>query len=334
MKRRLVWTILALLAVSLIVALFGLQNYRAFVDRPLGTAGPETRLWVAPGASPGRVVAELERLGLTRADWRWRLLARLQQPAIRAGEYRLAAGITPTGLFELLVRGEVVAHSFTIVEGWTLARLRAALAADPRLRRSASALDADALMQALDCTGCFAEGWFLPETYRFQRGDRDLDLLARAHAAMREALEAAWRSRRADLPLDDQEQLLILASLIEQETTLPAEAAQVAGVFMRRLQRGMRLQTDPTVAYGVELPPGGRLRRVHLQTDHPWNTYTRHGLPATPIALPGRAALEAAARPADGDALYFVARGDGSHQFSTTLAEHNAAVRRYILGQP
>jgi len=150
---------------------------------------------------------------------------------------------------------------------------------------------------------------------------------------MREALAAAWGARASDLPIETPEELLVLASLVELEAVVAEERAQVAGVFVRRLERGMRLQTDPTVVYGITGDFDGRIRRVHLRTDHPWNTYTRHGLPPTPIALPGSASLVAAANPADGDALYFVARGDGTHQFSATLAEHNRAVARYILGR-
>jgi UPF0755 protein len=184
------------------------------------------------------------------------------------------------------------------------------------------------------CPECAAEGRFLPETYFFVRGSSDLALLQRAHDALQEALSAAWSDRAEDLPLDSPYELLIMASLIERETGQAGERSRIAGVFVRRLEKGMRLQTDPTVMYGLGDDFQGRLRRVHLRTDHPWNTYTRHGLPLTPIALPGRASLEAAARPADGTALYFVSRGDGSHQFSDTLSEHNAAVDRYIRGRP
>jgi UPF0755 protein len=186
-------------------------------------------------------------------------------------------------------------------------------------------------MARLGCAECFAEGRFLPETYQFVRGDSDLDLLKRAYAAMRGALADAWTDRREGLPLESPEELLVLASLVEMETMAAAERARVAGVFVRRLQRGMRLQTDPTVVYPLE-DFDGRIRRVHLRTDHPWNTYTRGGLPPTPIALPGEASLHAAANPADGEALYFVSRGDGTHHFSRTLEEHNRAVARYILG--
>ena len=314
-----------------LVAGWGLREYRAFLDRPLLVEG-ETRVWLPAGGSLSTVVRDLERLGLTRADWRWRLLGRQHSAALAAGEYALEPGMTPERLLERLSAGEVVRHRFTIIEGWSVPELRAALARDSRLVREAEALASDALMARLGCD-CPAEGRFLPETYFFQRGDSDLDLLTRAHAALADALDAAWASRRDGLPLASPDELLVLASLIEKEARVASERDRVAGVFVRRLQRGMRLQTDPTVVYGLGPDFDGRIRRVHLRTDHPWNTYTRHGLPPTPIALPGRAALDAAAHPADGDALYFVARGDGTHHFSATLAEHNRAVNRYIRGR-
>jgi UPF0755 protein len=308
------------------------RDYRAFIDGPLADGG-EAVLWIRSGDTLGTVARRLQALGLAPADWHWRLYGRLAQPLIQAGEYRIQTGDTPRSLVRRLAAGDVVRHRFTIVEGWTLARLRRELADDSRVAPSTTDLADNALMARLDCPDCFAEGWFLPETYQFVRGDRDLDLLRRAHRAMRAALDEVWAERRDDLPLDTPEQLLVLASLVEMETTVDRERARVAGVFVRRLQRGMRLQTDPTVVYGLD-DFDGRIRRVHLRTDHPWNTYTRSGLPPTPIGLPGEASLRAAARPADGEALYFVARGDGTHQFSRTLEEHNRAVARYILGEP
>lgn len=308
------------------------RDYRQFAVAPLMDSG-EARLWIRPGDTLGTVVARLDQLGVVTPGWHWRLLGRFEQPVIKAGEYRLQPGESASALMARLDRGDVVRHSFTIVEGWNLARLRDALENDSRLRSMVADLAPEALMARLDCADCFAEGWFLPETYQFVRGDSDRDLLARAHGAMRETLFAAWDERAADLPIESPEELLVLASLVELEAVVAEERAQVAGVFVRRLKLGMRLQTDPTVVYGITGDFDGRIRRVHLRTDHPWNTYTRGGLPPTPIALPGSASIKAAAQPADGDALYFVARGDGTHHFSATLAEHNRAVARYILGR-
>lgn len=308
------------------------HDWQRFTDRPF-TTEESISLWLAPGSSYASLVRQFEILGVTRADWRWRVLGRLRAPVLHAGEYLIEPGTTVLPMLDKIERGEVRSHRFTVVEGWTLERLRRELADDPRLRATSHEWSEDELMARLDCPDCFAEGRFLPETYFFTRGTSDLDLLARAHQAMNQELESAWESRAEDIPLQGPEQLLVLASIIERETGQDSERARVAGVFTRRLERGMRLQTDPTVIYGLGDEFEGRLRRVHLRTDHPWNTYTRHGLPPTPIALPGRASLQAAANPAEGTALYFVSRGDGTHHFSDTLAEHNEAVNRYIRGR-
>lgn len=326
------WLGLILLAAGGLLTTLAWQDWSRF---QAGVVNPdaEIMLWVAPGSSLHALVRDLERLGLARNSWHWRLLARQRGDEIRSGEYRIPAGVTVTGLVDQLARGRVRQHRFTIVEGWTVARLRRELAADPRLEQITSEWGGDELMAQLGCAGCFAEGRFLPETYFFSRGSSDLDLLRRAHTAMNDQAERIWAQRAPGLPLDSLEDMLTLASIIERETGQADERAKVSGVFIRRLERGMRLQTDPTVIYGFGEDFEGRLRRVHLQTDHPWNTYTRHGLPPTPIALPGLRSLEAAANPAEGTALFFVARGDGTHHFSDTLQEHNAAVNRYIRGR-
>jgi len=309
------------------------SDLRSLRQAPLTESG-EIHLWLEQGTSFQGMVRRLEDLGVTRLDWRWRLVGRMQQPIVKAGEYRIAPGSNVDDLLRQVSEGEVLKHRFTIVEGWTVSELRAALLADTRLRKKAADYNEAELMRELGCPDCAAEGRFLPETYFFVRGSSDLALLQRAHDALERALAEAWSERAENLPLDSPYELLVLASLIERETGQAGERARIAGVFVRRLEKGMRLQTDPTVMYGLGDDFQGRLRRVHLRTDHPWNTYTRHGLPLTPIALPGLASLEAAARPADGTALYFVSRGDGSHQFSDTLSEHNAAVDRYIRGRP
>jgi len=331
--RRLIIGILLLMLLAGAAAAWLAHDWDQFRQRPLSEAGV-VHLWLEEGTSYRGMVRELERLGLTRFDWRWRLLGRVEAPVLQAGEYRIDAGASVSQLIERIAAGGVLKHRFTIVEGWTVRQLRAQLSADPRLRKVAADLDQAELMRRLGCEGCQAEGRFLPETYFFVRGSSDFELLERAYGAMGDALERAWADRDENLPLDDPYELLVLASLIERETGKSGERARIAGVFVRRLERGMRLQTDPTVMYGLRDDLTGRLRRVHLRTDHPWNTYTRHGLPPTPIALPGEASLVAAARPAEGTSLYFVSRGDGSHKFSDTLAEHNAAVDRFIRGRP
>jgi UPF0755 protein len=310
------------------------RDYRGLVDSALieGEAA-DGLIWIESGDTMATLAATLETLGLTESDWRWRLLGRLRDPVIRIGEYPIRPGDTPLALLERLERGDVLRHRFTIVEGWTLQRLRAELAADPRIATELAGVSDDDLMRRLECEACFAEGRFLPETYQFVRGDSDLDLLRRAYLGMQRVLVREWENRRPGLPLETPDELLVMASLIEMETMKAEERERVAGVFVRRLERGMRLQTDPTVVYGLGDAFDGRIRRRHLRTDHPWNTYTRHGLPPTPIGLPGTASIHAAAHPADGKALYFVARGDGSHHFSATLAEHNRAVARYVLGR-
>lgn len=253
--------------------------------------------------------------------------------AIKAGEYRLEPGMAVAAVIELLVAGRTVMHAMTIVEGWTFSQLRRAVAAHPVLVQSLGGRDDVAVMDALGRPGEHPEGRFLPDTYLFPRGTTDAEFLRRAAERMDEYLASAWARRDGGLPYDTPYEALIMASIIEREARLAEEQGTIAGVFVRRLQAGMRLQTDPTVMYGVSPDFNDRLRRRHLQTDTPYNTYTRHGLPPTPIAMPGAAAIDAAMSPEPGTAMYFVARGDGSHQFSSTLEEHNRAVARYQLGR-
>ena len=311
-------------------------DYRKFVDAPLPVAHEGMTLDVERGASYRGIVNQLRREGLVasgrRADLHWRLLARQLGVGdrVHAGEYALPQGITPRQLLERMVAGDVVQHHFTIVDGWTFRQLRAALASSELAQTLPDLADEDVAMR-LDIVDGKPEGWFLPETYAWIKGESDLDMLRRAHAAMLKVLNASWATRAPDVPLQTPYQALILASIVEKETAVPAERAQIAGVFMRRLKSGMRLQTDPTVIYGIGAAYDGNIRRRDLDTDTPYNTYTRDGLPPTPIALPGAAAIEATLHPQPGEALYFVARGDGSHEFSSTLDAHNRAVRRYLL---
>lgn len=312
------------------------RDYRAFADAPLRIGPAEPAFDLARGTAFNRIVQDLTARGLADAPPAyWRLLAAEMDVAgrLKAGEYALEPGLTPRRLLERMAAGRVLQHYVTLVEGWTFRDVRAVLArATPLVQASAGMSEAE-IMAALGLPGTPAEGRFLPETYAYTKGQTDLDVLRRARRALDAALSEAWARRDPGLPLQGPEELLVLASIVEKETGRAEERARIAGVFVRRLRLGMRLQTDPTVIYGIGPGFDGNLTRRHLETDTPWNTYTRAGLPPTPIALVGRAALEAAARPLEGRDLYFVARGDGSHQFSATLAEHNAAVRRYQLGR-
>ena len=328
----------ALFALSLLaaVAIGGWlwQRYQGFAGTPIALAGTERILAVERGDGFQDILGKLRALGVQEgSDLEWQALAHEMQviSRLQVGDYAIRHGITPRELLLKLESGKVIQHRFTIVEGWNLRELRAALAKDEVLEQKARDLDDAALMAALERPGLHPEGRFLPETYHFTRGQSDLDVLRRAALAMDKALADVWAMRATDVPLETPEQLLVLASIIEKETGKVSERPEIAGVFARRLKLGMRLQTDPTVIYGIGGNWDGNIRRRDLESDTPYNTYMRDGLPPTPIAMPGRAALMAAAQPAPGDALYFVARGDGSHVFSASLAEHNRAVACHQL---
>ena len=248
---------------------------------------------------------------------------------IRAGSYEIERGTTPRILLRKLVLGEESLRTLTLVEGWTFRQLRAALATAPQLRQDSAGLTDEAVMERLGRRGQHPEGRFFPDTYSYAKGSSDLKLLGLAMRTMDRHLQAAWEHRTPDSPLATPEQVLILASIVEKETGTDADRARIAAVFNNRLRAGMMLQTDPTVIYGLGTRFDGNLRKKDLQTDTPWNTYTRAGLPPTPIAMPGRQSLQAAVMPAPTKDLYFVARGDGSSVFSVTLDEHNRAVNQF-----
>jgi UPF0755 protein len=262
--------------------------------------------------------------------WWFRLSGAARQ--IKAGSYELEAGISPRSLLRKLARGEEALRAVTLVEGWTFAQVRAALANADQLTADSKGLPDYLLMKVLGKPGLQPEGHFFPDTYTYAKGSSDLALLRRALRAMDKTLDSAWRLRRPDTPLKTPEQALILASIVEKETGRSSDRPLIAGVFSNRLRNGMMLQTDPSVIYGLGEKFDGKLRHRDLQTDTPWNTYTRAGLPATPISMPGKAALLATVQPADTKALYFVARGDGSSEFSNSLEEHNRAVNKYRRG--
>ena len=256
-----------------------------------------------------------------------------QARLIKAGSYELVPGTTPRKLLSMLVRGEETLKSITLVEGWNFSQVRAALQKAEQLAPDSIALSPEMIMEKLGKPGVHPEGRFFPDTYTYAKGASDLAVLRRAARAMDRRLDAAWSARSLDSPLKSPEQALILASIVEKETGRASDRAQISGVFINRLRIGMPLQTDPTVIYGLGEAFDGNLRRSHLRADTPWNTYTRNGLPPTPIAMPGKASMMAAVQPATTPALYFVAKGDGSSHFSASLDEHNRAVNRYQRGR-
>ncbi|MEO7251973.1 MAG: endolytic transglycosylase MltG [Arenimonas sp.] len=305
-----------------------------FADGPLARDDRQRVLLVDSGDGFNMIVGKIRALGLRRgSDFEWKALATSMKVAdrLQAGEYAITPGTTPRLLLDKLARGEVMQHKFTIVEGWNFRELRAALQADPGIKHEISQLSDAEIMGKLSRQGTHPEGRFLPETYVYSRGGGELSLLARAAKAMDENLAEVWKARASELPLHTPEQLLTMASIVEKETALASERPLIASVFEHRLQLGMRLQTDPTVIYGMGSAYAGNIRRTDLETDTPYNTYVRSGLPPTPIAMPGKQALLAVAHPSGSKALYFVARGDGSHYFSADLAEHNAAVQKFQL---
>jgi UPF0755 protein len=331
MLHRLIGILLLLVSFS---AAWLWMAYQEFLETPLTIPDDGLVYEVRPGASATAVANELAAQGVLEEP-RWlRWYARWQDQAhrIRAGEYRLDPGLTPPALLALLVSGRTIEYSLTLVEGWNFRQVRAAVAAHQALTQTLGELSDQQIMAELGQPGQHPEGRFFPDTYLFPRGTTDLDFLRRAQQRMNEELAAAWAQRAPELPLRNADEALILASIVEKETGVPEERQAIAGVFTRRLQRGMKLQTDPTVIYGMGERYDGNIRRADLREDTPYNTYVHAGLPPTPICMPGRAALLAAVQPADGKSLYFVSRGDGSHQFSDDLKSHNAAVRRYQLG--
>ncbi|MDI4631447.1 endolytic transglycosylase MltG [Pelomonas sp. V22] len=305
-----------------------------WLQAPLPLDKPAVELSIEPGTAP-RDVAQAWVAAGVQADarllyqwFRWSGQSR----QIRAGSYEIHAGITPRELLAKMVRGDQVMEQVRLIEGWNLRQFRAALAKAPALKPTTASMSEAELMAALGAAGSSAEGRFFPDTYAYSRGVSDLTVLKRAHAAMQRRLESTWSQREPGLPLKSIDEALILASIVEKETGAAADRGLVAAVFINRLKLGMPLQTDPTVIYGLGEAFDGNLRKRDLLTDTPFNTYTRGGLPPTPIAMPGAASLQAALHPAPSRALYFVARGDGSSEFSEDLAAHNRAVNKYQRG--
>lgn len=322
----------ALLALVVLLVLAGTAYWRGFLA-PVVTGTRAVDVEVTPGAPLRQVAAELHAQGVLPQPLDLVWLARLRGGAhsLRAGEYLVPPGTSVAGLLDLLKSGEVVLHALTLVDGWTFKQVMQAVDSNPALRHTLAGMNSNAIMAALGHPGEAPEGRFYPDTYQFPKGTSDVAFLQRAYRDMQSHLESAWQQRAPGLPYQTSYDALILASVVEKETAQPTERGEIAGVFVRRLAKDMRLQSDPTVIYGLGNAYNGKITYKDLRTNTPYNTYTRNGLPPTPICLPSLASIEAALHPAPGDALYFVARGDGTHQFSATLAEQNAAVQKYQI---
>lgn len=306
-----------------------------WVNQPLNLAAPTLDLSIEPGTNPRAVAQNTVTSGVETSPavlyWWFRLSGKARQ--IKAGSYELETGLTPYALLSKLTRGEEALRSVTLVEGWTFKQVRVALSKAEHLTQDTKGIEANLIMKKLDKPALAPEGRFYPDTYTYAKGSSDLKVLQRAMRAMDHHLADAWQLRTTDSPLKTPDELLTLASIVEKETGSAADRAMIASVFTNRLRIGMLLQTDPTVIYGMGEQFDGNLRRRDLLADTPWNTYTRAGLPLTPIAMPGKASLLAAVQPTTSSALYFVARGDGSSQFSDNLDAHNRAVNKFQRGQ-
>jgi UPF0755 protein len=333
MAARFAWFrwLLALLTTAGLIAAAAFTLAWMWLDKPLPLAAATAELSIENGATPRDIAQAWVDAGVQTdprylyAWFRWSGQAK----RIRAGSYEIDGKTSPRQLLAKLVQGSETLEQVRFIEGWTLRQLRAELAKAPALKHTTQAMDDAQLMTAIGAPGQSAEGRFFPDTYVYSRGVSDVTVLKRAHRAMKQRLEAAWAERAADTPLKSADDALILASIVEKETGQSADRGLVAGVFVNRLRIGMPLQTDPTVIYGMGTAFDGNLRKRDLQTDTPYNTYMRNGLPPTPIALPGLASLRAAVKPDATRALYFVAKGDGSSAFSENLADHNRAVNKY-----
>jgi peptidoglycan lytic transglycosylase G len=317
-----------------LLALLGAAGYAAwYVSVPVRFAAPAVEVEIPPGIGFRAAIGRLEQAGVDLGPRRFEILARVrgQDQEIKAGYYGLAAPMTPLQLLDKLARGEIQRVGFQVLEGWTVRELRAALDASGVLRHDSAGLGNAELLKRVGAGETHPEGLFFPDTYVVARGSSDLALLRHAYRTMQQHLAREWPRRAADAPYRSPYEALVMASIVEKETGRAEERERIAAVLANRLRIRMALQADPTVIYGLGEEFDGNLKKVHLREDGPYNTYTRRGLPPTPIALPGLASLRAALQPARSDALYYVSRGDGSSQFSRTLVEHNRAVSKYQL---
>lgn len=324
--------LLRLFGLSFAAALFFIVWMGYFAMTPVALKSSSVDFTVKAGSPLRATSRQIEEAGIAMPAWQFTLLGRALGKAadIKAGSYEVAQGITPLRLLEKLTRGDVTQAEVVLLEGWTFRQMRATLDAHADLRHETAGWPERQIMDKLGVEGP-AEGRFFPDTYLFAKGSSDLEILRRAHRQMNKVFLTEWEGRAAGLPYASEYEALIMASIVEKETGQARDRAQIASVFLNRLKKGMLLQTDPTVIYGLGEKFDGNLRKRDLLADGPYNTYTRLGLPPTPIAMPGLASIQAALHPASGDMLYFVARGDGSSQFSRTLDEHNRAVAKYQL---
>lgn len=324
--------LLRLLGLPLAAALVFLGWMGYFATQPLALQASPLDFTVKAGSTLRSASRQIEEAGVAMPAWQFTLLGRALGKAaeIKAGSYQVAEGVTPLTLLEKLTRGDVTQAEIVLLEGWTFRQMRAALDAHAHVRHDTAGLTERQIMEKLGVEGA-AEGRFFPDTYLFAKGSSDLEVLKRSYRQMEKLLLTEWEQRQANLPYASPYEALIMASIVEKETGQSQDRAQIASVFINRLKKGMLLQTDPTVIYGLGERFDGNLRKRDLQADGPYNTYTRTGLPPTPIAMPGLASIQATLHPARTDAYYFVARGDGSSQFSRTLEEHNRAVAKYQL---
>ena len=332
--RPIVAILIAVLLLIAGVATLGAVHINQFLASPVALSGAGVDFEIEAGSPFGAVATRLEQQGIISSSTKFRLYARWtdQAGAVQAGEYYIAVGTTTRGLLEQFTSGDVRLYTFTIIEGWNRWDLLKALHEHPQLDATMIDEDWPALLDSLGPELHHPEGLFLPETYHFPRSTSDRVLLRQAYDLMQDTLADEWAQKSTASVVNSPYETLILASIIEKETARADERPRIAGVFTRRLQKRMRLQTDPTVIYGIGPGFNGNLTKTNLQTDTPYNTYTRRGLPPTPIAMPGRAAINAALQPADGEEMYFVATGldDGSHRFSATKTEHDDAVAAYL----
>jgi UPF0755 protein len=335
MTKRPVFYLLAALLILVIAAAAACASAWLWMNHAMRLPAERVDFVVDPGSSPRAVAHMLNATGIPVWEDGFVWMARLsgRDKLIKAGGYQAIQGDSPWLLLERLARGDMTQRQITFVEGWTFKQIRQALRENPDIKQTLGDVDDAELLRRLGAHAPSMEGLIFPDTYVFTPGSTDFDLLRRAYQEGQRILAQTWAKRNPNLPLATPYDALILASIIEKETGDAADRARVGGVFINRLREGMPLQTDPTVIYGMGDTYQGRIRRRDLQTDTPWNTYTRPGLPPTPIASPGRAALLAAVQPAQHKYLYFVSRGNGTSEFSATLSDHNRNVSRYILGK-